>query len=393
MNTPRRKITNHPFFSAVIGFPKLFERVFIIGVIGTLLLSVVNALDGITMSDFAVFALFFASIILFFIYRSGRHDVASFGFLIAIDVLIITNIAMDGGIHDPAMIFFPVLITLAGILFGKWIVPWLTGLIGLETIGVFWLSMTGILQPLNGMISLQYHHVVTVTALILVSGVLIWLMINAIEKNLQKLEDSRQALLDSYNHTLDGWGRALELFDQETNGHSLRVTALTMKFAEVLGLDAETITHIRQGSLLHDIGKIGIPDVVLQKKGHLTREERQIIDQHPVFAYELLKDIPQLAPALDIPYYHHERWDGSGYPLGLQGEEIPLAARIFSIVDNFDALTTERPYRVALTEQAASSYILGEKGGKFDPALVDVFLEKILAIQSIESVENSIMAG
>ena len=153
----------------------------------------------------------------------------------------------------------------------------------------------------------------------------------------EELNRSHLELTLAYDTTIEGWAQALELRDRETEGHTRRVADLTVKLAQALGVKSEDLIHIRRGALLHDIGKMGIPDRILLKPGPLTPEEWEIMKKHPVYAWELLSPIKYLRPALDIPYYHHERWDGTGYPRGLKGEEIPLSARIFAVVDVWDA--------------------------------------------------------
>ncbi len=193
-------------------------------------------------------------------------------------------------------------------------------------------------------------------------------------------ERVRQANLElslAYDSTLEGWSRALEMRERETAGHSQRVVSLTLGLAKALGLSDEELVHIRRGALLHDIGKMGIPDHILLKPGKLTDDEWNIMRQHPIYAYQLLAPIQYLAPALDIPYAHHERWDGSGYPRGLKGEEIPLAARIFAVVDVWDALISDRPYSPAWTKTDAKEYIRSQAGKHFDPKIVEVFLKLI----------------
>jgi putative two-component system response regulator len=197
-------------------------------------------------------------------------------------------------------------------------------------------------------------------------------------RSLEKLVAQRTAeLADAYASTLEGWALALELREQETAGHCDRVVELTMNFAKRLGVPQADLVHIHRGALLHDIGKMGVPDSILLKPGPLTDEEWTIMRRHPVYAYELLRQISFLLPALDIPYYHHEKWDGSGYPTGLSGEDIPLAARIFAIVDVWDALLSDRPYRQALPKKRVIEYIQGESGRHFDPKLVEVFLDMV----------------
>ncbi len=177
----------------------------------------------------------------------------------------------------------------------------------------------------------------------------------------------------AYDNTLAGWARALELRDEITEGHTRRVTELTLKLVRALGIAEHEIEHIRRGALLHDIGKMGIPDSILHKPGPFTAQERTIMQQHTQYAYDMLSSISFLQPAIDIPFCHHEHWDGKGYPRGLKGEEIPLAARIFSIIDVWDALTSDRPYRQAWSKEKTREYILERSGKQFDPQIVEAF--------------------
>jgi len=191
------------------------------------------------------------------------------------------------------------------------------------------------------------------------------------------LQRSHTDLMLAYDATIEGWSRALELRDQGTEGHTRRVTEMTLQLARAFGIGEEEITHIRRGALLHDIGKIGIPDAILLKPGKLTDEEMALMRQHPQRAYEMLLPIEYLRPALAIPYCHHEKWDGTGYPRGLKGEEIPLAARLFAVADVYDALTSDRPYRKAWSREDAIAYIRQQAGTCFDPRVVEVFLELV----------------
>jgi PAS domain S-box-containing protein/putative nucleotidyltransferase with HDIG domain len=193
----------------------------------------------------------------------------------------------------------------------------------------------------------------------------------------RSLERSNVELQLAYDKTIEGWAYALDLKDEETAGHSQRVTQMTVRLARRLGVEGKDLVHIQRGALLHDIGKMGVPDSVLLKRGPLDVEERLLIEQHPVYAYELLSPIDFLRPAIDIPYCHHEQWDGSGYPRGLSGEQIPLAARIFAIVDVFDALTSERPYRAAWSRERTVEFIRDHAGSQFDPSLVEPFLAMV----------------
>jgi GAF domain-containing protein len=182
-------------------------------------------------------------------------------------------------------------------------------------------------------------------------------------------------LAQAYDSTLEGWARALELRDQETEGHTRRVVKMTVDLARTMGVEERELENIRRGALLHDIGKMGIPDSILLKQGPLDASEWEIMRQHPEYAYKLLNPIDYLHPVLAIPHFHHEKWDGTGYPQGLMGENIPLAARIFAIVDVWDALTSDRPYRPAWSKEKALAHITEQVGKHFDPAVVHAFLK------------------
>lgn len=192
-----------------------------------------------------------------------------------------------------------------------------------------------------------------------------------------QLTSTNLELSMAYDSTLEGWASALELRDEETQGHSVRVTKQTLRLAQKFGVDRKDLIHIRRGSLLHDIGKMGIPDNILLKPGKLTEDEWEIMKTHPLIARDLLIRTPFLKDAIDIPYGHHEKWDGTGYPQGLKGKEIPLAARIFSIIDAWDALLSDRPYRNAWTLERVVDYLRGQSGIQFDPEIINLFLKLV----------------
>jgi HD-GYP domain-containing protein (c-di-GMP phosphodiesterase class II) len=193
----------------------------------------------------------------------------------------------------------------------------------------------------------------------------------------RSMQQSHNDLSRAYDATLEGWSLALELRDADTLGHTRRVVQLTEDLALQLGVADEDLPHIRRGAMLHDIGKMGIPDAILHKPGPLNEDEWAIMRRHPEYAEQFLIQIDYLKPAVDIPYCHHEKWDGSGYPRGLHGEEIPLAARLFAVVDVYEALTSDRPYRKAWTHEAAILYIREQAGYYFDPTVVEAFLKVI----------------
>jgi HD-GYP domain-containing protein (c-di-GMP phosphodiesterase class II) len=191
-----------------------------------------------------------------------------------------------------------------------------------------------------------------------------------------ELQRSTIEITVAYDATLEGWAHALDLRNRATEQHTKRVMEMTLRLARTMGISEKELVHIRRGSLLHDIGKIGIPDSILLKPGTLTDEEWTLIYKHPQYAFDMLQPIAYLRPALDIPYAHHEKWDGSGYPRSLKGEQIPLAARIFSVADVWDAMTDEqRPYRKALSKDEVREYIRSLAGTQLDPKVVDAFLK------------------
>ncbi len=190
-------------------------------------------------------------------------------------------------------------------------------------------------------------------------------------------QSTQHALIElslAYDATLEGFGRSLDMREREAVGHTTQVTELTAALAQAMGIVGTPLVHIKRGALLHDIGKMGIPEEILHKPGQLTVKEWAIMHMHPQYAYDLLAPIIYLYPALDIPYSHHEKWDGSGYPHGLKGADIPLAARIFAVIDVWDALTSKRPYREAWSDAAAREYVREQSGAHFDPEVVKTFL-------------------
>jgi HD-GYP domain-containing protein (c-di-GMP phosphodiesterase class II) len=193
----------------------------------------------------------------------------------------------------------------------------------------------------------------------------------------ENLQRSNTELSLAYDATIEGWSAALDLRDRETEGHTQRVTEMTLRLAKAMGFSEQELVHVRRGALLHDIGKMGMPDRILLKPDKLTREEWEVMRKHPDYAYQLLERITYLSAALDIPHCHHEKWDGSGYPRGLKESNIPLAARIFAVVDVYDALTSDRPYRNGWSHEKAVNYIQEQSGSHFDPQVVDAFIKMV----------------
>ena len=205
--------------------------------------------------------------------------------------------------------------------------------------------------------------------------------LNRYRKLMKQQADLLQAhheLQDAYEATLKGWVRALDFRDNETGDHSRRVTLLTVELARLMGINEDELVHVRRSALLHDIGKMAVPDYILHKPGPLTEAEWDIMRKHPQFAIEMLEPIEYLRPALVIPSNHHERWDGTGYPRAIKGEEIPLAARIFAVVDVWDALSSDRPYRKAWPYEKIVEHMRQQSGTHFDPNVVEIFLQMIM---------------
>lgn len=204
-----------------------------------------------------------------------------------------------------------------------------------------------------------------------------------------KLQSANEALEAAYQRTLEGWVQALDLRDNETEGHTLRVADTTVELAKYMGVSGEDLNHVRQGALLHDIGKMAVPDHILLKPGPLTDEEWAVMRKHPATAYTWLKPIEYLGPAIDIPYYHHEHWDGSGYPQHLSGDEIPFWSRIFTIVDVWDAMLSDRPYRKALSQQDTLKFLHDKTGKLFDPRVGQAFFDLLAENPKIDEIHKS----
>jgi response regulator RpfG family c-di-GMP phosphodiesterase len=195
------------------------------------------------------------------------------------------------------------------------------------------------------------------------------------------LQRSNVELGLAYDATIDGWARTLDLRGKESEEHTHRVTDLTVRLATRMGVETKDVVHIRRGAILHDVGKVAIPDEILFKAGPLTADEWEIMRRHPGIAVDLLSPITYLAPALEIPRHHHEKWNGAGYPDHLHGDQIPLAARLFALADVYDALTSPRPFRDAWTKLDATRYIESQAGDHFDPHLVPEFLKMVSEYQ------------
>ena len=303
----------------------------------------------------------------------GHYIPAAILISVMVLVAITSNVYEGDGLYDPGMVAYPIFVILGSMLFGK------RSVLVFTISSIIPLVFIGFLQS-RGLIDVTVRadnasNLIPMLVFVIVSSLIVWVIMSNVEKNLLQIRNSEGELQRSYEMTLYGWAKALEYRDKETEGHSRRVVDLSQKLARALNCSEEEIQNIRRGAILHDIGKMGIPNQILLKPGPLDSDEWAIMHQHTQFARDMLQGISFLQPAMGVVYSHHERWDGSGYPQGLKGKDIPLAARIFAVVDNWDALSSDRPYRKAWLPEKVIDYIRQNAGTMFDPGIVEVFLK------------------
>lgn len=335
---------------------------------GGLVIGIANLSQGWKTETALLFLLAGVCWVGFYVNRSGYYDLAAF--ILCASLFFIIGALMYYGIalHDESVMAYPIFILCAAFLFRRRGLVIATILSIASIVFIFYLETHGV------RITSRYHdtvyRVIILAFLFVILGAVTWVIRATWISHLVELQKS-------YDLTLLGWAKALEYKDGETAGHSRRVTELCLALARKLGCSEDEILQMRRGAYLHDIGKMAIPDAILLKNGPLTDEEWQIMKRHPVLAVDFISNIPYLKPALSIPYSHHERWDGSGYPEGLKGDAIPLAARIFTIVDQWDALNSDRPYRKAWSQEKTITYLQENAGKIFDPQITDAFIALI----------------
>ena len=359
----------------IINRPRITRILLALSATATFLIGASLYSQGFHTPGWILFGFSSISVILLFIGLRGYYPVASIGLVVLFPVLL-TVLMIDGeGLHDPAMLGFPIYLIFSTLLLGKRSLPWIFLVTVLMVITIFIFEFFSLVPWTADMLfTASITDLVTELIILSVGTAIFWVIMNIIEASIFKVIAAEKQIKEAYDLTLEGWAKALEMRDKETEGHSRRVTELTLLICREMGIPDDDIFHIRRGALLHDIGKMAIPDNILHKPGSLSETEWTVIKEHPGHAYQMLKTIEFLTPALEIPLYHHERWDGAGYPNGLHAEQIPLSARIFSVVDNWDALLSDRPYRAAWDRQKVINYLIAESGKKFDPQVVDTFI-------------------
>ena len=321
-----------------------------------------------------ILAIFLAAEIVFLILTYfNKTRLASFLITFGIGIILLNVTYFFGGVREISYSAFLIVILSGGLLLGKRYI-WITTLMGVLGGGLILIFEVNNRLPAGELPDSPITWVAN-AILFIWAAVILYMALQNIEAAFRRTQEEIHARQLAYDTTLIGWSQALELRDHETEGHSERVMKSVIKLGLELGLQGDAIDNLRRGALLHDIGKMGIPDSILGKPGPLTAEEWAIMRKHPVLAYQLLGHIEFLRAALDIPYCHHEKWDGSGYPRGLKGENIPIAARIFSVVDVWDAMSTDRPYRKSCCKEEALTYLREQSGKHFDPRIVQVYMD------------------
>jgi HD-GYP domain-containing protein (c-di-GMP phosphodiesterase class II) len=346
---------------------RLLHFMLVAVLVGGLVTSISNYVNGWMVETYVLSVLTLVCLVGLYLNHQQQYHIAAWIFCISFYMVIGLMMYNGVGLYDSTILAYPIFLLCAAFLFGGRGLFTATVFSMLAVFFIYWLQVYGLFESAYRGSLLR---AAIFSLLFAVMALITWVVRNTWETNLALLNES-------YDLTLQGWAQALEYRDGETAGHSQRVTELSMSVGYAMGLNSEEIVNLRRGSYLHDIGKMAIPDSVLLKPGPLTNEEWEVMKRHPVRSREFLARIPFLQGAIPIAYFHHERWDGTGYPEGLKGKSIPLLARIFTVVDNWDALTSDRPYRKAWPDEKVITYLKENSGKIFDPQIVNVFLSVV----------------
>jgi HD-GYP domain-containing protein (c-di-GMP phosphodiesterase class II) len=343
---------------------KLLHVTLLVVFAASLVIGVINL--GQNAAGLAAFLFGMSAYCLLGLYLNRTRHVRSAAFVLcSLLFLAIGYDLLDGAaLHDPGVAAYPILILCSSFFFGPAAILYSTAASTASVAVVYGLAAVGLIQPAY---EPTLNRVLILAILYGGMACLAWVIRHV-------WVEARTQLVQSYELTLEGWARALEYRDGETEGHSRRVTMLCVDLARRLGCGDDEIVQVRLGAYLHDIGKMALPDSILFKPGPLTEDEMALMKRHPAIAVNMISGIPFLQPALPIPRSHHENWDGSGYPQGMKGDQIPYIARLFTVVDHWDALSSDRPYRKAWPPDKVRSYLRDNAGKIYDPQIVDVFL-------------------
>ena len=326
----------------------------------------------------SVIALFGAALLCIpIIILNTKNHYTTAGILLNLIILVVISLSLyDGdGILDSGILTYPVLIICGALLFGRRFIPFVFLGSIFSVVAIVYLEIIGQIHPTIH--SARFSDLTPIVIILLIASLVVWVIMNNYENNIDRVKKSRAELYKNNILTLESWAKVLEYRDIETAGHSTRIVELSSRLAHALGCSKEEIEQLRRGSLLHDIGKLAVPDSILLKPAKLNKEEKEIMQKHPLLGKQMLSGITFLESSLSVVYSHHEHWDGKGYPQGLKGEKIPYLARIFSIVDCWDALNADRPYRKAWPREKVIDYIKANSGTMFDPHVVEAFLKII----------------
>jgi hypothetical protein len=368
---------NPPLYQTFIDVSRVLDFLLKISAGISFLLGVIWSKDGVGVGGKILFSATFLFAVLWLLNRSGRSQSAGILFML-VTISIVTFLAVrEDGYYNVPTIVYPVIIIFGGMLFGRKSIPYFTSLVVLIFLGFWHLEKIDVIQPFGGRVDYWVGDLVTVLSLLLTTSLILWVLLTLIETNVNRIAQSEQTLQAIFDSTLTSWAAALELRGYESSGHSERIVKLVTRFGDHLGLDASDKADLFYGALLHDIGKMGIAESVLLKQGTLSDEELSQMREHPKLGKEILEDIPELSKAAELVLSHHEQVDGGGYPEGLLGDDIPLIAKIFIILDNWDALTNDQVYRKAWPKEKVVQYLLKDSDIKFDDRLIEEFINMI----------------